>query len=147
LAKAGEDKKPTFIPVMTRIMKTKEIYWELRQDAIEYLAYFSDRLRVRAAFRQIVLDGKEPTELRQSAYAGLKGAKLTGSQRVRMLKGLSPLNDSHGQLTLQVAEDLSQLGEKKTAKRHIESVLAKKDLDLPLKDRATKLLAELNKTN
>jgi hypothetical protein len=142
--KASEDKKPAFIPVMTRIMKNKEIYWELRQQAIQYLSHFPDHLKVRAAFRLLVMDATQPKELREGAYFGLKSAKLTNNQKARMLKGLNPLKDADGELTLNVAEDLSQLGEKKIAKRYVESLLAKKDLELPLRDRATKLLAELN---
>lgn len=71
LEKASENKEENLIPAMKQIAANKRIFWEVRQDAIQYLAYFSTRKDIKIILRKISKDKSEALEIREAAKSGL----------------------------------------------------------------------------
>lgn len=70
LNEASESKEQRFIPLMKSIASNKKMFWEARQDAITYLAYFSSKKDVRLHLGKYCKDKTEPLEIRKAARCG-----------------------------------------------------------------------------
>lgn len=136
--------KEEYLKVMRRIAENKEIWWELRQDAVLYLGSFLKHKTVTKLLSAIVLNDNEQYELRETAYKVLSPVSMAKKAKTSFLLKFAKAKDEVGKIHLRLAKDLAELNSKKRAKEILKKILARPDLDPVIKTDAEEFLKFLH---
>lgn len=133
-----------YLAVMCEIANNRDIWWELRQDAVLYLGTFLKKNSVTQILKGIVANDKEEYELRETAYRVLSPVNLSKKAKIALLSRFAKSPDAFGKLHLRIAKDLADLGAKKLAKQILKSLVERPTLDPVLRTDAEEFLKFLN---
>lgn len=145
MEEASVNKKKELLPTVTKIIKNKNIFWEVRQEAVYFVCYFSEDPKALSLLKQVVADRNEPVELKENAYTCISTSKLPEPKKMEMAESFLKSKDLDANLKLQLAKDLSAWGNNDKAKKVVDEVLSLSDLEKGPRAKAEDLKKTLNK--
>lgn len=144
MTEASSNKKKALLPTVSKILKNKNIFWEVRQEVVYFVCYFKEDPKALNLLKQVVIDPKEFIELQENAYACISTSKVPDAKKMEIADSILKRKGLDVSLKLMIAKDLSGWGNKEKAKKVLDEVLSTKDLEIGPRTRAKELRDEIN---
>lgn len=140
----AEAKGPEYLKMMRKVAENREIWWQVRQDAVLYLGSFLKEKNVARVLSAIVMNKDEEYQLRETAYRVVSPVVMSKKAKIAFLAKFAKGEDQVGQLHLRISKDLAELGARKTARKILISLLERSTLDPAIRTDAEEFLKFLN---
>lgn len=137
-------KKDTAISVVGKVASNKAIDLSVRQDAIYFIAPFAHASYPQRVLRSLVEDGSESFEIREAAVRSLESSTLKKEAKAKLFSSFQKIKDPEGKILLRVSKYCSELGQKAVARKILEKLLERSDLEASLKTDAEEFLKFMN---